>query len=86
MFQILPLFVIGLFLLVSAVASLWVWPETRLTKLPDTLEECEQMAQGSNTWLNCGAEQTLKTPTGTAEEEEPLEQEELKRDERQIIT
>ena len=51
--QILGLAVYGSFLFVGGIVSLWIWPDTKKTKIPDTLEECEEMATSKNTWLSC---------------------------------
>ena len=49
----MPMLVYGLFMLSDAVAVVFVSPDTTRIKLPDTLDECEKMAQKPNTWLTC---------------------------------
>ena len=58
--EILPGIIYGLFNLAAGVASVWIWPETRDVKLPDSLEECEDLARTRNTWLRCGAKRRRK--------------------------
>lgn len=50
---VLPLVVYGAFVFAAAVASLWLWPEMNRKKLPDTMEECEQLAEIDSPWLKC---------------------------------
>ena len=50
---LLGLAVYGFFLFIGAIVSIWIWPDTKNTKIPDTLEECEAMASSKNTWLFC---------------------------------
>ena len=50
---VLPVSIYGGFMTVAAVASVWLWPDTHKTKLPDSLEECDDMARGRNTWIKC---------------------------------
>ncbi len=50
---LLGLAVYGCFLFIGAIVSIWIWPDTKNTKVPDTLEECEAMASSKNTWLFC---------------------------------
>ncbi len=35
----------------AAIASVWLWPETLKTKLPDTMKESEDFTETRNTWL-----------------------------------
>jgi len=35
----------------SGILSLWIWPETKALRLPDTLEEAEKAASMPNSWL-----------------------------------
>jgi len=41
----------SLWTLLSGILSLWIWPETKSLKLPDTLEEAEKGASMPNSWL-----------------------------------
>ncbi len=50
---ILGLAVYGGFLLIGGIVSIWIWPDTKNTKVSDTLEESEEMASSKNTWLFC---------------------------------
>jgi hypothetical protein len=50
---IFGLTVYGCFLLVGGIISIWIWPDTKNTKVPDTLEESEKLASSKNTWLFC---------------------------------
>ena len=43
----------GFFLLVGTVVSLFIWPDTKNTDIPNTLEECEQMAKRDRGWFSC---------------------------------
>ena len=49
---IYSLTVYGGFLLLGAIVSAWIWPDTRKTKFPETLEECEKMASTQNNWFS----------------------------------
>jgi OCT family organic cation transporter-like MFS transporter 4/5 len=51
--SILSLAVYGVFLLLGALTSILIWPDTKKTNIPDTLEECEEMASSKNRWLFC---------------------------------
>ena len=51
--KVLPLAVMGVILLCSGTGSIWIWPETKSIKLPETLEEANEIARSKNTWLNC---------------------------------
>ena len=50
---ILSLIFYSFWLILGGIASLWIWPETKNSKFPDSLEECEEMASTKNTWLCC---------------------------------
>lgn len=50
---IIPLVTYGSIVLLSGIVSLWVWPETKDTPLPETLEAAEKMASTRNTWIHC---------------------------------
>jgi hypothetical protein len=50
---ILGLIFYSFWVILGGVVSIWIWPETKNTKFPDSLEECEKMAQTKNTWLCC---------------------------------
>ena len=54
MSSVLPLVAYGLVVFGAGIASIWIWPETKTTRLPDTMEECELMASEHNKWLSCG--------------------------------
>jgi hypothetical protein len=50
---ILGLATYGCFLIAGGIISLWVWPDTKNTRVCDTLEEAEKLASSKNTWLFC---------------------------------
>ena len=50
---ILGLAVYGSFLVLGGITSIFIWPDTKKAKIPDSLEECEEMAKSKNTWLMC---------------------------------
>lgn len=50
---VMPVVTYGLISLLAAIGSIWIWPDTTVTKLPDTLEECEAMSSSQNRWLKC---------------------------------
>jgi OCT family organic cation transporter-like MFS transporter 4/5 len=50
---ILSLLFYSFWLLLGGIGSLWIWPETKNSKFPDSLEECEELASTKNTWLCC---------------------------------
>lgn len=37
--------------LLSAILSIWIWPETKSLKLPESLEDSEKMASSKNSWV-----------------------------------
>jgi len=43
----------GLFLLIAAVVSLFIWPDTKNSNIPETLEECEEMSTRKNGLFGC---------------------------------
>ncbi len=49
---ILPLITYGIVLFGAGVLSLWLWPDTKRTRLSDTVEECELLAQSRNSWVS----------------------------------
>ena len=51
--SIFSLAVYGVFLLLGALVSILIWPDTKKTNIPDSLEECEKMASTKNKWLFC---------------------------------
>ena len=50
---VLPLIVYGLIVLVAAIFSLWLWPETNRQPMTETLEEAEKIAATHNNWVGC---------------------------------
>ena len=50
---VLPVVTYGGLLLLAAIASIWIWPDTSVLKLPDTIEEGEAMSSTKNNWLKC---------------------------------
>ncbi len=46
-----PLVIYGLVMFAGGFLGLWIWPETKSLRLPYTLEECEQFASSTNTWV-----------------------------------
>ena len=51
--QVVPLAVMGAVLVCTGTMSIWIWPETKSIKLPETLEEANAIGKSKNTWLNC---------------------------------
>ncbi len=51
--SIYSLVVYGGFVLIGGLLSIWIWPDTRKTKIPDTMDECEKTSSSKNTWLFC---------------------------------
>ena len=49
---VLPLVVYGIIVLLAGLASLWLWPETKSRKLPETMEEAENVAATKNPWVH----------------------------------
>ena len=49
--QVLPLAIWGGILVLTGTMSIWIWPETNAIKLPETLEEAEELAKSKNKWL-----------------------------------
>jgi putative MFS transporter len=49
---VVPLVLYGAVMLSSGLASIWIWPETMKLQLPYTLEECEALANGRNSWTH----------------------------------
>ena len=49
----LSLIVYGLFLLLGAIASFFIWPETNDKKMAESIEECVEMTSSKNKWLRC---------------------------------
>jgi MFS family permease len=49
---ILPLIVYGTSLAFVGLVSLWIWPDTKNVKIMENLEECEQLASTTNSWLH----------------------------------
>ena len=53
---VLPLIIYGIVVLVAAIFSLWLWPETNKKKMTETLEEAEKVASTHNNWVKyCSA-------------------------------
>ena len=50
---VLPLVIYGSIVLLSGIVSLWLWPETKDLRLPETLEEAEKVAATRNPWVRC---------------------------------
>eukprot|EP00095_Tigriopus_kingsejongensis_P008444 maker-scaffold343_size201629-snap-gene-1.17 protein:Tk08444 transcript:maker-scaffold343_size201629-snap-gene-1.17-mRNA-1 annotation:"unknown" len=50
---ILPVIIYGILTMAAAIASVWLWPETLKTRLPNTLEEAESQAKTRNRWTYC---------------------------------
>jgi hypothetical protein len=50
---ILALLFYSFWVILAGLASIWIWPESKSTKFPDSLEECEKMASTKNSWLCC---------------------------------
>ena len=48
---VLPLVIYGSIVLLSGIVSLWLWPETKDLRLPETLEEAEKVAATRNPWV-----------------------------------
>ncbi|TRY61932.1 hypothetical protein TCAL_08872 [Tigriopus californicus] len=46
-----PLLVYGGIVFVAGCLSLWIWPETRKIRLPESLEDCERVASSPNSWF-----------------------------------
>jgi len=53
MSAILPVATYGVFLLLASLASIWIWPETNSTLLPDTVDDAEALASSPNSWTTC---------------------------------
>jgi hypothetical protein len=51
--KVLPLVIYGIVLLCTGIMSIWIWPETNSIKLPDTMQEAEEVAASKNPWLSC---------------------------------
>ena len=51
--QVLPLVVYGVIVFSAGLVSLWLWPETKSRKLPETIEEAEKIAATKNPWVKC---------------------------------
>ena len=49
--DILSLIVYGVFVLSAGLFSIWIWPDTKNIRLPDTMEECEEHAASPNLWV-----------------------------------
>ena len=49
---VLPLIVYGIIVLLAGIISLWLWPETKRRKLPETIEEAEKVAATRNPWVH----------------------------------
>ena len=52
---VLPLIIYGVIVLIAAVFSLWLWPETNKKRMTETLEEAEEVAKAQNPWIKCCA-------------------------------
>ncbi len=52
----------GGFMTGAAIVSVWLWPETLNTKLPDTMKESEDFSETRNTWLRWSDRITRHTP------------------------
>jgi len=50
---ILALLFYSFWVILGGLASIWIWPETKNLKFPDSLEECERMSATKNSWLCC---------------------------------
>ncbi len=50
---VLPLGIYGAVVLVASIVTIFLWPETKRTSLPETLEEAERIAATKNRWTNC---------------------------------
>ena len=50
---VLPLAIYGIVVMAAGVISIWLWPETKRTKLPESLEEAEKAAATQNSWTHC---------------------------------
>ena len=50
---ILALLFYSFWVILGGLASIWIWPETKNLKFPDSLEECEKMSATQNSWLCC---------------------------------
>lgn len=50
---ILPVLIYGGLTMIAAITSVWLWPETLNTTLPDNLEEAETQANTRNRWTYC---------------------------------
>lgn len=61
-----PLLVYGVIVFVAGCLSLWVWPETRKIRLPESLEDCERVASSPNAWFNlCRSKSKTRPPTSS---------------------
>jgi MFS family permease len=60
--DILPLLVYGIIVLTAGFCSMWIWPETKSIKLPDTLEESEELASSKNELIACLTCRKIKHP------------------------
>ena len=49
---VLPLVVYGIIVLLAGLVSLWLWPETKSRKLPETMDEAEKVAATKNPWVH----------------------------------
>ncbi len=58
--SVLPLAIYGLVVLFAGIVSIWLWPETKRTKLMETLEEAEEMANSKNSWTHCSCCKTSR--------------------------
>jgi hypothetical protein len=60
---ILPLIIYGTSLALGGLASIWIWPDTKNVKILENLEECEELASTTNTWLHpCMARKARQRP------------------------
>ena len=49
---LLPIVTYGAILFTAGFLSIWIWPETKKTRLPDTMEDTKILASGENTWTS----------------------------------